>query len=74
MCTLHARQQTVRAWAPRCADRFYNLVKHGFFDNQRFYRVTPAYIQFGYHADRVVNEDIYQCVSLADGVCLDRND
>jgi hypothetical protein len=49
-------------------------VKHGFFDNQRFYRVTPAYIQFGYHADRVVNEDIYQCVSLADGVCLDRND
>jgi hypothetical protein len=45
-------------------------VKHGFFDNQRFYRVTPAYIQFGYHADRVVNENIYQCVSLAAGVCV----
>lgn len=62
--TQHARadSQSVRAWAPRCADRFYNLVKHGFYDNQRFYRVTPAYIQFGYHADRVVNEDIYQYV------------
>ena len=52
----------VRSWAPRCADRFYNLVKLGFFDNQRFYRVTAKYIQFGYHADRAVNEDVYQYV------------
>src|SRR5262245_22946679 len=28
-----------RAWAPNGADRFYNLVKNGYFDNVRFFRV-----------------------------------
>ena len=28
--------QVTRDWAPRGADRFYNLVRHGFFDEQRF--------------------------------------
>src|SRR5665213_2917391 len=27
-----------RSWAPRAADRFYNLVKNGFFDGCRFFR------------------------------------
>ena len=27
-----------RAWAPLAADRFYNLVKHHFYDNARFFR------------------------------------
>src|SRR5688500_18806434 len=27
-----------RAWAPRGADRFYNLVSNGYFDGARFFR------------------------------------
>jgi peptidyl-prolyl cis-trans isomerase A (cyclophilin A) len=44
-----------RAWAPRGADRFYNLVKYGFFDNCRFFRVLPNFmVQFGINGDPAV--------------------
>src|SRR5262249_15223071 len=33
-----------RDWAPNGVDRFYNLVRNGFFDDSRFYRVLPNYI------------------------------
>jgi peptidyl-prolyl cis-trans isomerase A (cyclophilin A) len=42
--------QVHRDWAPKGADRFYNLVKNGFFDNTRFFRVVPNFmVQFGIH-------------------------
>ncbi len=46
-----------RAWAPNGADRFYNLVKAGFYENCRFFRVVPEFVaQFGIHGDPAVSE------------------
>jgi peptidyl-prolyl cis-trans isomerase A (cyclophilin A) len=44
--------QVTRDWAPLGADRFYNLVKHGFFDDARFFRVISGFmVQFGINGD-----------------------
>ena len=44
-----------RDWAPKGADRFYNLVKNGFFDNVRFFRVLSGFMaQFGINGDPAV--------------------
>jgi peptidyl-prolyl cis-trans isomerase A (cyclophilin A) len=45
-----------RAWAPKGADRFYNLVKHHFYDNASFFRVLTGFVaQFGLSAYAPVN-------------------
>jgi len=36
--------QVTRSWAPKGADRFYNLVYYHFYDNQPLYRVQPGFI------------------------------
>lgn len=47
--------ETHREWAPKGCDRFYGLVRAGFFDNSRFFRVRPGFIaQFGIAGDPVV--------------------
>jgi len=41
-----------RDWAPNGADRFYNLVKNGYYDNVRFFRVISGFmVQFGINGD-----------------------
>ncbi len=44
--------EVTRAWAPIGADRFYNLVKNGFFTDVEFFRVVPDFVvQFGINGD-----------------------
>jgi len=48
--------QVTRAWAPNGADRFFNLVKNGFYNDARFFRAIPNFmVQFGIHADPAVS-------------------
>jgi peptidyl-prolyl cis-trans isomerase A (cyclophilin A) len=46
-----------RSWAPRGADRFYNLVKAGFYDGNEFFRVHAGFVvQFGISGDPQVSK------------------
>jgi peptidyl-prolyl cis-trans isomerase A (cyclophilin A) len=45
-----------RDWAPGGADRFYNLVRIGYYDDVAFFRVIDGFMaQFGIHGDARVN-------------------
>ena len=55
-----------RDWSPLGADRFYNLVKHGFFTNAHFFRVVPGFVvQFGLNASPKVNT-VWRGASIQD--------
>ncbi len=46
-----------RDWAPNGADRFYNLVKNGFYDDARFFRVMEGFMaQFGINGNPKVSQ------------------
>lgn len=45
-----------RSWAPLGADRFYNLVRYGFYNGATFFRVVPHFVvQFGLSPNPKVN-------------------
>ena len=44
-----------RAWAPLGADRFVALVRHGYYDGNRFFRINPGrWTQFGVNGDPAI--------------------
>jgi len=44
-----------KEWAPLGADRFYNLVKNGFYDDGRLFRVIPDFmVQFGINGNAAI--------------------
>lgn len=48
--------QCTRAWSPNGADRFYNLVKLGYFTDVAFFRVLGGFMaQFGIHGDPAIS-------------------
>jgi len=48
--------EVTRAWAPNGADRFYNLVKLGYFNDLAFFRAVSGFmVQFGIHGDPQVS-------------------
>jgi len=58
--------QVTRALSPNGADRFYQLVQSGFFDENRFFRVVPGFVaQFGLNDKPKIN-DAWDAKPIAD--------
>lgn len=65
--------EVTRAWAPHGADRFYNLVKNGFYDDQRFFRVVYGFmVQWGIHGDPALNS-IWSVARIPDDLVTQKN-
>jgi len=66
--------EVTRAWAPGGADRLYNLVRHGFYDGGRFFRVVPGFVvQFGLNRDPAVSAR-WRPATIPDDPVTQRND
>ena len=62
-----------RAWAPKGADRFYNLVKIGYFDDIAFFRNIAGFmVQFGIHGDGAVNK-VWKASNIQDDPGVESN-
>lgn len=62
-----------RNWAPLGADRFYNLVRNGYFTNAAFFRVVPGFVvQFGLSANPAVNK-VWKDANIQDDPVVQSN-
>src|ERR1035438_3095044 len=58
--------EVTRSLSPNGADRFYNLVRSGFFKDIAFFRVIPGFMcQFGIHGDPAVSAK-WRAAAIAD--------
>jgi peptidyl-prolyl cis-trans isomerase A (cyclophilin A) len=65
--------QVTRAWAPIGADRFYNLVRGGFYNGAAFFRVIPGFMaQFGINPDPKVSA-VWQNENIVDDPVKESN-
>jgi len=65
--------EVTRSWAPYGADRFYNLVKNGFYDGASFFRVLPGFIvQFGISPDPRLSE-VWHSAAIPDDPVAESN-
>jgi peptidyl-prolyl cis-trans isomerase A (cyclophilin A) len=65
--------EVTRSWAPNGADRFYNLVKNGYYDGVRFFRVVPNFVvQFGIQGRPAVN-DVWRGATFPDDPVTESN-
>lgn len=61
-----------RNWSPLAADRLYQLIKHGYYDNAIFYRVVPGFVaQFGNTDVSIMNN--WKTVTIPDEPVLQSN-
>ena len=62
-----------RDWAPVGADRFYNLVRYGYFTNAAFFRVIPGFVvQFGLSASPAINK-VWHVAKIQDDPVVQSN-
>ena len=65
--------EVTRAWAPRGADRFYELVTSRYYDGVRFHRVLKKFIaQFGINGDPKTNE-LWRQLRILDDKPVEKN-
>lgn len=65
--------KVTRAWAPLGADRFYNLVRHHFYDGASFFRVLPGFMaQFGISAFPEVSK-VWEHANIKDDPIVQSN-
>jgi len=63
--------EVTRAWSPAGADRFYNLVSHGYLDGVRFFRVIEGFmVQFGINGNPEVAVLLGEATILDDSVVV----
>lgn len=65
--------KVTRAWAPLGADRFYNLVRHHFYNDMALFRVVPGFVvQFGLGPSGAVNR-VWEKATIKDDPVKESN-
>jgi peptidyl-prolyl cis-trans isomerase A (cyclophilin A) len=65
--------EVTRAWSPNGADRFYNLVRAGFYDGVKFFRAINGFmVQFGINGDPAVSK-AWKDTNIADDPVRESN-